>query len=310
MAIEYGTEYVVTIPALSENANIVQAFQQYHDDIQGFFIAKDSEISAKQNAISGAATTVVSNNLTASRSLVSDSSGKISASTVTSAELSQLSGVTGKTGSGNVVLSISPTIASPTISGTVPEISIANTLKILSSQSASLASTDHPLQIGAASAINLAIDNNKIIARNNGSSSTLGLNTSGGNVSIGSSSAVSVDGTLTVNNGIYGKRVQPIVTRTTSGTITLSTSQAGNILRTTHSSGTVTYTVGDSTLAQGESVDILRGGNGEVAVAYSGSGLLVSELNRRRLAVAYSGATIVCTSDSPKIYHLVGSLKT
>lgn len=48
----------------------------------------------KQNTITGAATTVAANNLTASRALVSGSSGKIEASAITSAQLGCLSGIT------------------------------------------------------------------------------------------------------------------------------------------------------------------------------------------------------------------------
>jgi hypothetical protein len=47
-----------------------------------------------QSAITGGASTIVTSNLTASRALVSDGSGKVAVSTVTSAELSYVSGVT------------------------------------------------------------------------------------------------------------------------------------------------------------------------------------------------------------------------
>lgn len=311
MPIEYGDSYIVTIPALAENANIVQAFQQYHDDMEGFLGSISATAAAKQDAISGAASSVTSSNLIASRAVISDTSGKIAASTVTSAELANLSGTTGKTGSGNLVFSVSPTITTPTISGNVPDISIAGTLRAISTEQASLSSTLHPLQIGVTSGQNLAIDNNEIISRNNGAASSISINPTGGNVTIGSSSsAISIPGTLSVAGGISGKRVQEIVNRSTSGTISLSGSQAARIHRTTHSSSTVTYTIDDTTLALGESFDILRGGNGEVAIAYSGGGLLVSESNKRRLALPYSAATILCVAESPKIYHLVGSLKT
>jgi hypothetical protein len=48
--------------------------------------------NSKQNAITGAATTVLTSDLTIDRVLVSDATGKISASTITSAELDYLSG--------------------------------------------------------------------------------------------------------------------------------------------------------------------------------------------------------------------------
>lgn len=53
-----------------------------------------ANIVAKQNAITGAATTITDSNLTESRAVVSDSSGKVAVSTVTSTELGYLSGVT------------------------------------------------------------------------------------------------------------------------------------------------------------------------------------------------------------------------
>jgi len=51
-------------------------------------------IDTKQATITGAATTITSSNLTASRALVSNSSGKVAVSAVTSTELGYLDGVT------------------------------------------------------------------------------------------------------------------------------------------------------------------------------------------------------------------------
>lgn len=53
-----------------------------------------SSLDAKQATITGAATTITGSNLTASRALVSDSSGKVAVSAVTSTELGYLDGVT------------------------------------------------------------------------------------------------------------------------------------------------------------------------------------------------------------------------
>ena len=74
-----------------------------------------SRIDAKQNTITGAATSITAANLTASRALISDSGGKVAASAVTATELGYLSGATGTTGSGNLVLATSPTIGGATI---------------------------------------------------------------------------------------------------------------------------------------------------------------------------------------------------
>ena len=51
-----------------------------------------SLLNGKENTITGAATTITSSNLTASRALVSDGSGKVAASSITSTELGYLSG--------------------------------------------------------------------------------------------------------------------------------------------------------------------------------------------------------------------------
>lgn len=53
-----------------------------------------TQLSGKQSTITGAASTVVSTDLTANRAVVSDVSGKLSASSATSTELGYLSGVT------------------------------------------------------------------------------------------------------------------------------------------------------------------------------------------------------------------------
>lgn len=53
-----------------------------------------SSLDAKQATVTGAATTITGSNLTASRALISNSSGKVAASDVTSTELGYLDGVT------------------------------------------------------------------------------------------------------------------------------------------------------------------------------------------------------------------------
>ena len=53
-----------------------------------------SAISVKQNTITGAATTITSSNLTSSRALLSNSSGKVAVSDTTATELGYVHGVT------------------------------------------------------------------------------------------------------------------------------------------------------------------------------------------------------------------------
>ena len=62
--------------------------------LSGVTSAIQTQLNGKQATITGAATTITSSNLTASRALISNSSGKIAVSAVTSTELGYLDGVT------------------------------------------------------------------------------------------------------------------------------------------------------------------------------------------------------------------------
>ena len=62
-------------------------------------------------------------------------------------------------------------------------------LRATSSTDASLTSTGHAFQAGADTGLNVAIDNNEIMARNNGAAATLALNVDGGNVTINQQTA-------------------------------------------------------------------------------------------------------------------------
>jgi fructose-specific component phosphotransferase system IIB-like protein len=60
----------------------------------GYVIPLQTTLDGKQATITGAATTITSSNLTASRALASDGSGKVAVSSVTATELGYVSGVT------------------------------------------------------------------------------------------------------------------------------------------------------------------------------------------------------------------------
>lgn len=62
--------------------------------VDGVTSAIQTQLNGKQATITGGATTITSSNLTASRALVSNSSGKVAVSAVTSTELGYLDGVT------------------------------------------------------------------------------------------------------------------------------------------------------------------------------------------------------------------------
>jgi hypothetical protein len=62
--------------------------------LSGVTSAIQTQLNAKQATITGGATTIAASNLTGSRALVSNSSGKVAVSAVTSTELGYLTGVT------------------------------------------------------------------------------------------------------------------------------------------------------------------------------------------------------------------------
>lgn len=64
-----------------------------YDWATGLF-ATITQLNAKQDTLTGATTTVTTSNLTASKAVVSDSNGKIAASTTTATEIGYVSGVT------------------------------------------------------------------------------------------------------------------------------------------------------------------------------------------------------------------------
>jgi len=92
-------------------------------------------------------------------------------------------------GSSNNLITLTPdTIAFDASSGTTfggHSISNVSTLRLTSTTDLSLSSTGHGFQVGSSSSTNVAIDNNEIMARNNGSTSTLYLNFNGGAVQVG-----------------------------------------------------------------------------------------------------------------------------
>ena len=97
-AVTAGTGQVISSVSQSNGIISVSAKTLAEADIPTLSQSKISgltaSLNAKQNTITGAASTVTINNLAANRALVSDTSGKIAVSVVTSTELSYLDGVT------------------------------------------------------------------------------------------------------------------------------------------------------------------------------------------------------------------------
>jgi len=77
------------IEASTTTINFTNGLQQ-----GGVAVPTASQVSAKQDTITGGATTITSSDLTASRALVSNASGKVAVATTTSTELGYVNGVT------------------------------------------------------------------------------------------------------------------------------------------------------------------------------------------------------------------------
>ncbi len=97
-AVRFGAAILssVTIPTsgLNINGTAVTASAAELNYVDGVTSAIQTQINGKQATITGAATTITGSNLTASRALVSDSSGKVAVSAVSSTEVGYLDGVT------------------------------------------------------------------------------------------------------------------------------------------------------------------------------------------------------------------------
>ena len=86
------SNYKLTKPATTDKYNVT-IFNANADIIDTQMKANADAAGSKQPKITGAATTITDANLTVSRALVSDGSGKVAVSPVTSTELGYLSGV-------------------------------------------------------------------------------------------------------------------------------------------------------------------------------------------------------------------------
>jgi len=110
--------------------------------VQGQIDALDAVVDGKQATITGGATTITDTNLTTSRALVSDGSGKVAVSAVTSTELGFVDGVTSNI---QTQINAKANTASPTFTGVV----LAPQIRLSSTTAASTTSTAQGLQVGS-----------------------------------------------------------------------------------------------------------------------------------------------------------------
>lgn len=81
----------VTLPSTTSIGTVSSTELGYLDDVTS---PLQTQINSKQATVTGGASSIVSSNLTASKALVSDASGKVAVSTATAIEVSYLVGVT------------------------------------------------------------------------------------------------------------------------------------------------------------------------------------------------------------------------
>ena len=93
-AVVYGASGEVNATTLQIGGTSISATAAELNYVDGVTSNVQTQLDAKQATVTGAATTVTSNDLTASRAVISNASGKVAVSDVTSTELGYLDGVT------------------------------------------------------------------------------------------------------------------------------------------------------------------------------------------------------------------------
>lgn len=187
----------------------------------------DTALSAKQATITGGASTITSSNLTASRALVSSSSGKVAVSAVTATELGYLSGVTSAVQTQINGKQATVTGGASTITGS----NLTASRALVSNSSGKVAvsgvtSTELGYLDGVTSAIQTQI---------NACVKTSGNQTIAGTKTFSSTIAGSINGNAaTVTNGVYTTGNQTIGgTKTFSAVAYGKASDANNSILTT-----------------------------------------------------------------------------
>ena len=152
--------------------------------LSGVTVNIGTQLAGKEDTITGAATTITSSNLTASRVLVSNASGKVAVSAITSTNLDALSGIS----SAKTIESRLDTletgkapVSNPVFTGEIE----APRIYLTSTSDANNTTSATAIQVGPSSGTNLLIDTNEVMVRNNGVAAGLIINGDGGSVTIG-----------------------------------------------------------------------------------------------------------------------------
>ena len=150
------------------------------------------QLDGKQATITGAATTITSSNLTASRVLVSNASGKVAVSAITSTNLDALSEISSaktiESRLGTLETGKAP-VSNPVFTGEIE----APRIYLTSISNANTTNSVSAIQVGPSWGINLLIDTDEVMVRNNGVASGLHINGDGGDVIIGGNTSTTLN---------------------------------------------------------------------------------------------------------------------
>jgi len=237
-----------------------------------------------QVTISGAATTIDTEDLTASRAVVSDGSGKVAVSDVTSTELGYLDGVSSAVQTQINSVSSTASSAYTTASNALPKAggTMTGTLTCGSSMSPTY------IYYGQWYAGKLSGD----LDANSAKLTGLAEGTANG-------------------HSLRWEQLRTIKNDQTGTTYTLVVGDATKTVRLNNGS-TVTVTVPKSVFIAGDTLTLFRKGAGGVTIAPVDGDVTINSVGtKRKLANQYSAATLICvTGGATPEFDLIGDLTT
>ena len=263
-----------------------------------------------QATITGAATTIDTEDLNASRAVVSNGSGKIAVSDVTSTELGYLDGV-----SSAIQTQLDAKQATITGGATTIDTEDLTADRVLASDgsgkvSASSVTATTLGYLDASSSVQTQLDAKLALAGGTMSGSlTLG-GTMDANYNLISNLSTPSGDNDAVNLGHLNTSLLTAKNDQTGTSYTLVAGDARKTVRLNNAS-TVTVTVPVSVFSAGDVITLFRKGAGAVQIEpVSGSCTINSVGTRRKLANQYSAATLICvTGGGTPEFDLIGDLK-
>lgn len=108
------------------------------------------------------------------------------------------------------------------VSGVVQDPTVSGNMRLTNTNDVSLTSTNHAFQIGATATTNLRMDQNEIMAANNGSTATLYIQNDGGDIGLGNTgTTITVGGRFNATHYPYAVSAGSVTTSTT-GNVTVT----------------------------------------------------------------------------------------